>query len=106
RDASWIESHLGTAGQQLWQLSRGLDPRSVIADREAKSIGAEDTFEEDLEGQQLLRPHIHSQALRVGRRLRKANLRARVIQLKLKYPHFSVLTPHTPLYRPTAHAHA
>ncbi|HME91258.1 MAG TPA: DNA polymerase IV, partial [Myxococcaceae bacterium] len=101
RDASWIESHLGTAGQQLWQLSRGIDPRSVIADREAKSIGAEDTFEEDLEGQELLRPHIHSQALRVGRRLRKANLRARVIQLKLKYADFSVLTRQTTLERPT-----
>jgi len=101
RDPSWIESHLGSAGQQLWQLSRGIDPRPVVADREAKSIGAEDTFEEDLEGHELLRPHIHSQALRVGRRLRKANLRARVVQLKLKYADFSLLTRQTTLERAT-----
>src|SRR5260370_12950633 len=29
RDPSWIENHLGSAGQQLWQPSRCLTPRPV-----------------------------------------------------------------------------
>ncbi len=101
RDASWIHSHLGAAGEHLWQLSRGIDPRPVVPDRQAKSIGAEDTFEEDLEGQELLKPHIHSQALRVGRRLRRAEVRARVVQLKLKYADFTTVTRQTTLDQPT-----
>ncbi len=101
RDSAWIEDHLGAAAQSLWQLSRGIDPRPVVPDRDAQSIGAEDTFEEDLEGHEILRPHIHSQALRVGRRLRKAQVRARVVQLKLKFADFSILTRQTTLGRPT-----
>jgi DNA polymerase-4 len=56
----------------------------VVPDREAKSIGAEDTFDEDITAPEELRPHIHAQALRVGERLRHAGLRSRCVQLKLK----------------------
>jgi DNA polymerase IV len=67
----------------------------VVPDRAAKSVGAEDTLEEDLTGLDLLRPHMHAQALRVGRRLRKAGVRDRVVQLKVKFSDFSVITRRT-----------
>ena len=84
----------------LWELSRGLDPREVIPDRAAKSIGAEDTFDEDLEAGALA-PHIHAQAERVARRLRRAGLKGRVVQLKLKLSDFTLLTRRTTLPEPT-----
>jgi DNA polymerase-4 len=84
----------------LWELSQGLDPREVIPDRAAKSIGAEDTFDEDLEAGALA-PHIHGQAERVARRLRRAGLKARVVQLKLKLSDFTLLTRRTTLPEPS-----
>jgi DNA polymerase-4 len=84
----------------LWELSQGLDPREVIPDRAAKSIGAEDTFDEDLEAGALA-PHIHGQAERVARRLRRAGLKGRVVQLKLKLSDFTLLTRRTTLPEPT-----
>src|SRR6185295_4866766 len=86
---------LGDTGRELWNLSQAIDPRPVVPDREAKSIGAEETFEEDVAAPAGLRPHIHDQALRVGQRLRRAGLRARVVQLKIKLRDFTVLTRRT-----------
>jgi DNA polymerase-4 len=73
----------------------------VIPDRSSKSIGAEDTFEEDVADLDVLRPRLHAQALRVGRRLRKAGLRTRVVQLKLKLDDFTLQTRRCTLERPT-----
>ncbi len=92
RDRTWLEQKLGPSGIHLWELSQGIDDRPVVPDREAKSIGAQDTFEEDLFGQEALLPHLHSQALRVARRLRRAGVKARVVQLSVKYSDFTALT--------------
>ncbi len=101
RDLRWLEDRFGPTGRHLWELSQGLDDRPVVPDREAKSIGAEDTFEEDLQGLESLRPHVHAQALRVGRRLRRAQVRTRVVQLKVKYSDFELVTRRTTLDAPT-----
>jgi DNA polymerase-4 len=82
-------------------LACGIDPRPVVSDREAKSIGAEDTFESDLAGSEALLPHVHAQALRVGRRLRQADRKAAVVQLKLKLADFTLLTRQTTLHETT-----
>jgi DNA polymerase-4 len=88
-----LERRLGAAsGAHLAALARGIDPRAVVPDREAKSVGAEETFEADLEGVEALRPHIHAQALRVGHRLRRAGVRARGVQLKVKLADFKIVT--------------
>ena len=93
--AAALQRRLGDAGRELWSLAQGIDPRPVVPDREAKSIGAEDTFEEDMADTDTLRPHIHDQALRVGARLRRAGLKARTVQLKLKLRDFKLLTRRT-----------
>ena len=99
RDPNWLERRLpGTRG--LWELAQGIDPRPVVPDRAAKSIGAEDTFDEDREAGDLP-VHLHAQALRVGRRLRRAGLMGRVVQLKVKLADFTLLTRRTTLGAPT-----
>ncbi len=100
-DPQALERRLGVSGRDLWELSRGIDEREVVPDHEAKSVGAEDTFEEDLAGLDALRPRVHSQALRVGRRLRRAGLRARTVQLKVKFSDFRLVTRRTTLEAPT-----
>jgi DNA polymerase-4 len=92
KELEWLVSRLGPSGQHFWELSRGIDERVVIPDHEAKSVGAQDTFAEDLLGEEALKPHLHSQALRVGRRLRKCGLKARCVQLTVKYEDFKQIT--------------
>ncbi|PTL80384.1 DNA polymerase IV [Vitiosangium sp. GDMCC 1.1324] len=97
RDVAWMEARWGSSGRHLWELAQGIDPREVVPDREAKSVGAEDTFDEDLTGMEALSPHVHSQALRVGRRLRRAGVKGRVVQLKVKFADFTLITRRTTL---------
>ena len=99
RDPDWLERRV-PGGRHLWELSQGIDDREVIPDQAAKSIGAEETFDEDLEAHEL-GPAIHAQALRVGRRLRKAGVKGRVVQLKIKLADFTLLTRQMTLAEPT-----
>jgi DNA polymerase IV len=99
-DAAYLEAQLGSAGPWLRDLANGIDPREVEPDVAAKSIGAEETFDEDLEGEDLL-PFIHEQALRVGARLRRAGIRARSVHLKVKYADFRIVTRQETLPLPT-----
>lgn len=97
RDGAWMAAQLGPAGTHFWELAHGRDERSVVPDRDAKSIGAEDTFAQDIQRVEDLLPHIHAQALRVGRRLRRAGVKTRVVQLKLKDNRFEATTRRTTL---------
>ncbi len=90
RGEPWMVSRLGPTGAHFHALASGVDPREVEAEREAKSVGAEDTFERDLRGTAALAPPIHAQALRVARRLRQAGIRGRTVVLKLKTTDFQV----------------
>ena len=76
----------------LAALARGDDPREVVPDEAAKSIGAEDTFGEDLRGAAALERELLAQAGRVGRRLRAAGVAGRVVTLKVKYADFTLVT--------------
>jgi DNA polymerase IV len=99
-DRAYLEAQLGSNGPWLHDLANGIDPRGVEPDVEAKSVGAEETFEDDLSGEELL-PFIHEQALRVGARLRRAGLKARSVHLKVKYADFRVVTRQETLGMPT-----
>jgi DNA polymerase-4 len=99
-DPAFLEAQLGSVGPWLHDLANGIDPRAVEPDVEAKSIGAEETFEDDLEGEELL-PFLHQQALRVAARLRRAGVRARSVHLKVKYADFRIATRQETLPEPT-----
>ena len=99
-EPDWLQRHV-SGGRDLWDLACAIDPRKVIPDREAKSIGSEDTFDEDVSGSDALLPHIHAQSWRVARRVRAAGRKATVVQLKLKLADFTLLTRRTTLHEPT-----
>jgi len=82
----------GSHGRHMKALALGDDPRPVVPDEEAKSVGAEDTFEEDLQGEAALLPHLLAQSGKVARRLREAGWRGRTVTLKLKYADFTLVT--------------
>jgi len=101
RDPDALERRLGPSGRSLWEQANAIDPRPVIPDRDAKSIGAEETFDDDLSSVDELAPRIHAQALRVARRMRRAGVRARTVQLKLKRADFTIVTRRTTLEEAT-----
>jgi len=85
----------------LAALARGEDPREVIADEEAKSVGAEETFENDLSDRAGIERALLEQAGRVGRRLRSTGAAGSVVTLKVKHADFSLVTRRVTLPRPT-----
>jgi DNA polymerase-4 len=85
----------------LRALARGEDLREVVPDEAAQSVGGEETFEQDLVGEVALARALLMQAGRVGRRLRAAQLRGRIVTLKVKYSDFTQVTRRVTLPAPT-----
>ena len=47
-DETELMKQFSTEGRRLWRLARGIDDRRVVADRGAKTISSETTFETDI----------------------------------------------------------
>jgi len=97
---SFLEAELGSLGPHLHRLAWGDDPREVVPDREAKSIGAEVTLEKDVVGAAAIRPHLLAAADKVAMRLRKSGVCARGVRVKLKTADFHLHTRQSTLPRP------
>ncbi|HEY4293136.1 DNA polymerase IV [Luteibacter sp.] len=73
---------------QLRELCRGEDRRPVITDAPEVSIGAEWTFEYDLEELAIAEAWLLRQCEKVGARARKRGVNARTVSVKLREPPF------------------
>ena len=91
-DEERLRGRFGEAGSHFWRLARAMDERPVVPDREAKSIGQECTFEEDLEDREEVRGVLLAHADEVARRLRRHGLRARGVTVKIRYGKFETIT--------------
>jgi DNA polymerase-4 len=93
---------LGQAhGRSLYRLARAEDDRPVVAEREAKSVSVEDTYDTDLVDRRLLEGLLDRQAAKVTERLRSARLSGRTITVKVRLHDFSTHTRSTTLPAPT-----
>jgi DNA polymerase-4 len=86
-----LAKYLGSDAERYVMLARGLDNRPVTPDREAKSISHEHTFGADLIDPAEVRKVLLDQVEQVGARLRKHNLKARGISLKIRYGDFKTI---------------
>ncbi|GAA1431587.1 DNA polymerase IV [Microlunatus lacustris] len=80
------------AAAALVALAHARDDRPVEAEREAKSISTEDTFERDLTDVAELTAILRRDARQVARRLTASGLFARTVTLKLRRHDFSTIT--------------
>lgn len=93
---------LGRAhGSGVHHMAVGLDGRPVVADRDAKSVSVEDTFEVDLADRDRILREIDLLAARCVRRLRAAGRSGRTVVLKVRRFDFSTLTRSETLRAPT-----
>ncbi|HEX3769279.1 MAG TPA: DNA polymerase IV [Polyangiaceae bacterium] len=83
-------AHFGTWGEQMILLARGEDDREVDPSGAAKSIGAEETYEDDLRDVESIRRTLLEHAGRVARRLIRSGLAARTVVVKVKYADFTI----------------
>ena len=92
----FFERHLGGVGTNVRNLISGLDDRPVTPDREAKSIGQEQTFAQDIADLDELRAVLLGQVEHIAMRLRSAGRLARGVGVKLRhggrYSEFVTLT--------------
>ncbi len=91
-DPERVRTGVGAHGLRLQALAQGKDERPVIPEHAAKSIGRETTFAEDVADRHVLRATLYRLAESVGYRLRRAELRARTVTLKLRFDTFETVT--------------
>ncbi|MFD5541289.1 DNA polymerase IV [Streptomyces sp. NPDC127079] len=93
---------LGKAhGHALYAMALAHDERPVVAEREAKSVSVEDTYDVDIHDRVRVGTEVRRLADRCVRRLREAGLSGRTIVLKVRRYDFSTLTRSETLRGPT-----
>ena len=91
----------GAEGARLARLAYGLDHRPVRAEREAKSISAETTFDQDIAEFRSLELRLWRLAEKVSARLKADTLAGSTVTLKLKTADFRIRTRAQSLAHPT-----
>ena len=100
-DELLLMKRYGAMGQRLYRFARGEDDRRVSADRGAKSISAETTFETDIADPAQLDRVLWRLAEKVSRRLKASGLAGGTVVLKLKTADFRGRTRNHKLSQPT-----
>lgn len=96
-----LEQHFGQLGVLLHRLSHGIDNRAVVAKRDIKSVGHEQTFAFDTGDHETIKATLLHLVEKVAYRLRQSELRGRTITLKLRFSNFKTITRSTTLARST-----
>jgi DNA polymerase-4 len=91
----------GEEGRRLARLARGIDARTVSADRETKSVSSETTFERDLSDFRALERILWGLAEEVSARLKAKELAGSTVTVKLKTADFKIRTRARSLETPT-----
>jgi DNA polymerase IV len=87
-----IRAALGeAAATQLHELAWGRDPRTVIPEHADKSVGAETTFDTDIDDADVLRRTLLALCGKVAARLRGAGQAGRTITIKVRSADFRTL---------------
>lgn len=92
-DLDVLTSVFGKAhGAGLHQLARAIDTRVVVTERAAKSISAEETFENDVADRRELNAELDRLTNRVSARLTASAAFARTVTLKVRWHDFTTVT--------------
>jgi len=87
-----LTERFGKSGQYYFNISRGIDERPVRSSRIRKSLGKETTFAEDIGSVPELNAKLLELAAIVTESVKKQNLKARTLTVKVKYADFQQVT--------------
>lgn len=87
---AFLDAHFGKAGTYYYSISRGIDHRPVRANRIRKSVGAENTFAQDLTQFDLMVGELQPLIDKVWRHCECTGNRGRTVTLKIKFADFAI----------------
>lgn len=102
RSLSYLQKHFGKSGPFYYWIARGIDHRRVRPDRIRKSIGAENTFFEDVTEFDAMRERLQPILDKLWRHCEGTSLSGRTLTLKVKYADFQQITRRRSMFAPIA----
>jgi DNA polymerase-4 len=100
-DPTRLKALFGSYALELQRSARGEDDSPVSLESERKSLGSEETFDRDIGDIEVLKKHIRRMAEDLGTNLRDERLKAKTIQIKMRYSDFSTYVRAHTLKSPT-----
>lgn len=88
----FLQANFGKSGSWYYRISRGIDERPVQPNRERKSVGAEDTFAEDIFQLDAAKAELVPLAEKVWRYCEERQITGRTVTVKVKYADFQQIT--------------
>jgi DNA polymerase-4 len=89
---AFLSQHFGKAGGYYYGVARGQDDRPVEPDRIRKSLGAETTFERDLQRWDEVVPTLRPVFAKVWTACSRGGYSGRTVTVKIKYANFQQIT--------------
>ena len=99
---AFLTHNFASSGEYYYNLARAVCHRQVKPDRPWKSIGAEDTFFDDLTDETALTTELERISHTVWRRIEEKGIAGRTVTLKVKYQDFKIVTRARSLDRPVS----
>ena len=91
-DEATLNGHFGKTGTHYYNIVRSIQNSQVDPNRIRKSIGAEQTFTQDIDSESFMLDKLANIALELERRMAKTSNKGRTITIKIKYSDFSQQT--------------
>lgn len=92
KSLEFLEKQFGKSGTYYYQVVRGIHTSEVKPNRIAKSVAAEQTFDQNLTSEIYMQEQLERIAVVVERRLKKHQIAGKTITLKIKFSDFSQQT--------------
>ncbi len=99
---AFLRQHFGSSAEYYHNLARAICHRQVKPNRERKSVGAEDTFFDDLSDEAALAAELDAISRTVWTRIEGKGIAGRTVTLKVKYRDFQIISRARSLDRPVA----
>jgi DNA polymerase-4 len=100
-DPARLSEQLGRVGAHFHALAHGNDPRRVEGARKSRSMGSERTLNEDVVERADIARHLQRSADRIARRLRRKQILAGGVRVRLKTTDFRLISRQCSLAAPT-----
>ena len=92
KSLQFLVESFGKSGPYFYGIARGIDERQVRPDRIRKSVGAEDTFVEDIDALDLATAELKPLAEKVWRHCEAHRISGKTVTVKIKYSDFTQAT--------------
>lgn len=92
KDLQFLTKHFGKSGKHYYEMVRLNDNRPVNPNRIRKSIGAENTFFDDLKTISEIKEKLENISEELAKRMLKSQAKGKTLTLKVKYNDFTQIT--------------